>query len=441
MKKIIFLICAVAVLFLVAPRLVQAEETEPVCVLQIRGTIGPAAARYISRGLDEARRLNASAVVIQLDTPGGMDGSMRAIVQEILNSPLPVIVYVAPQGARAASAGAFITLAAHLSAMAPGTNIGAAHPVQIGLGGSDEQKEDRPSVLQQKITNDAVAYIHSISDVRGKKPEQAEQIVKESRSLTAEEAKQREMVDFIAVDLRDLLRQAEGRQVKTVFGVTTLSLDGKPIRVLPMSFVESALHAMTHPTVAYLLFLLGIYGMIFELSTPGAVFPGVIGAIALVLALVAMETLQVNWGGVALIVLALLFFIADIKLPGYGALTIGGIAAFLMGSALLFPAAHLTGVALSWKLIGTATAVTALFFLFVVGAGIRALGKKVTSGAEGLIGAVGVAKTDLKPEGLVRIKGEEWQGRAREVLTKGTPVRVVKLEGLTVHVEPVREGL
>ncbi len=418
-----------------------AEEPKPVYLFEVKGSIDLAVARYITRGLEEARKAQASAVVIQLDTPGGMDGSMRKIVQEILNSPTPVIVYVSPQGARAASAGVFITLAAHVSAMAPGTNIGAAHPVHIGPGESavGRKEGEKPSVMEEKMTNDAVAYIQSIADIRGRDPVLSEEMVRENRSSTADEAKERKMVDLVAKDMDDLFAQVEGLQLKTVFGVETLSLKGLPQKAVPMSAVEKGLHQIAHPNIAYIVLLLGIYGMIFELSTPGAVFPGVLGAILLVMGFVALEMLEVNWAGIALIFLALLFFIADIKLPGYGALTVGGIVAFLLGSSFLFPGARLPHLKLPWKTIGAATAVTAGFFIFIVGAGIRALGKKVTSGIQGLIGAEGMAKTDLKPEGLVHVQGEEWMARAHQVLRKGTRVRVVKLEGLTVHVEAVEE--
>ena len=419
----------------------SAEETHPVLFLDVTGTIDPALARYVSRGLDEARESQASAVVIRLDTPGGLDGAMRKIIQGILNSPVPVIVYVSPSGARAASAGAFITLAAHVAAMAPGTNIGAAHPIQLGGNSEGPKKGDeKPSVMEAKLTNDARAYIRSIAELKGRNIEWAEGLVQESRSFSAEEALEKKGIDLIAKDLDDLIAQVEGRQVKTVFGLTALSLRDKPRREEPASLMERSLHQLAHPNLAYLLLLLGIYGLIYELATPGAVFPGVMGAILLVLALVALETLEVNWGGLALIILSTLFFIADIKLPGYGALTIGGIIAFLLGSAFLFPDGRIPHLRLPWKMIGLATGVTAAFFLLVVGAAVRALKRKVVSGTESLIGAEGVAKTELNPRGLVHIRGEEWQARAEAPIDKGTAVKVIKVEGLTVHVEPKEES-
>jgi len=317
--------------------------------------------------------------------------------------------------------------------MAPGTNIGAAHPVHLGGGA-------QPSVMESKVTNDAVAYIRSIAELRERSVEWAEMSVRESRSSSAEEARQQKAVDLVARDLDDLLDQLEGRQVKTVFGSTTLSLKGQPRRFLPMLWMEKGLHQIAHPNLAYIFLLLGIYGLIYELATPGAVFPGVVGAIFLVLALVALETLEVNWAGLALIALSVVFFIADIKLPGYGALTIGGITAFLIGSAMLFPGARIPPLKLPWRTIGAAAGVTAAFFFFIVGAGIRALKQKVTSGLEGLIGSEGVAKTDLRPTGIVRVRGEDWQARASShPVRQGTPVKVVKLEGLTVQVEPVKK--
>lgn len=414
-----------------------AAEEGSILVLDVRGTINPALARYVTRGIEEARGTQAPAVVIRLDTPGGLDGSMRKIVQGILDSAVPVIVYVAPPGARAASAGAFITLSAHVAAMALTTNIGAAHPVQIG----GEAPAPR-GPTEEKLTNDAAAYLRSIAESRGRNTEWAEAAVRQSRSSSAEQAKEAGVIDFVAADLDGLLAQAEGRQVRTVFGVTTLSLQGLPRRVLPMTAIERGLHGLAHPTLAYLLLLLGIYGLIYELATPGAVFPGVVGALLLVLALVALETLEVNWAGMLLIGLSTIFFIADIKLPGYGALTLGGIIAFVLGSALLFPGMRLPHLRLAWATIGAASAVTAAFFIGIVGAALRALHRKVQSGIEGLIGAEGEAKTDLRPEGIVHIRGEDWQARAHRhaPIRKGAPVRVVELQGLTVRVEEKKES-
>ena len=431
----------VSLALFIAGSALTAEESHPVFILKVTGTIDPAQARYVVRALEEARGMTASAVVIELDTPGGLDGAMRKIMEGIMNSPVPVVVYVSPSGARAASAGAFITLAAHVAAMAPGTNIGAAHPVQIGSGSAEQSQKEgqKPSTMEEKMVNDAVAYIRSICEVRGRNMEWAQMSVQESRSSSAEEAKEKQAIDLIAKDLDELAEQIEGRQVKTVFGVATLSLRGQPRRIYPMTVVEQILHQLAHPNLAYILLLLGIYGLIYELATPGAVFPGVLGSIFLVLALVGLETLDVNWAGLALILLSLIFFIADIKLPGYGALTIGGIVSFLLGSAILFPGVRISTMRLPWATITASAATTALFFIFIVGAGIRALKRKVTSGAEGLIGAEGLAKTDLTPEGLAHIKGEEWQARADAHVKRGTRIRVVRLEGLTVHVEPIQE--
>ncbi|MBI3323367.1 MAG: nodulation protein NfeD [Candidatus Omnitrophica bacterium] len=414
-----------------------AEEPHPVLLLEVEGTINPAQARYVTRGLEEARNREAPAVVIRLDTPGGLDGSMRKIVQAILDSPVPVIVYVAPPGARAASAGALIALSAHVAAMAPTTTIGAAHPVQIG-----GEQPAAGGAMEEKLTNDAAAYIRSIAETRGRNAEWAEQAVRKSVSSSAAEAKQKGVIDFVAADLDDLLGQAEGKEVRTVFGVTTLSLKGLPRRPLPMTAVERGLHGLAHPTLAYILLLLGIYGLIYELATPGAVFPGVLGALFLVLSLVALETLEVNWAGMLLIGLSVLFFIADIKLPGYGALTLGGIIAFVLGSALLFPGMRVPHLRLAWSVIGAAGAVTAAFFIGIVGAALRALHRKVQSGIEGLVRAEGEAKTDLKPEGIAHIRGEDWQARSHTGvhIRKGTPVRVVELQGLTVRVEEKKES-
>lgn len=415
-----------------------AEETaRPIVLLEVKGTIDPAVARYVTRGLAEARAAQSPAVIVQLDTAGGLDGSMRTIIQGILSSPVPVVVFVAPSGARAASAGAFIAMAAHVAAMAPGTNIGAAHPVQLGGGEPPSKKEgaDAPSAMEEKLTNDAVAYITSLAELRGRNVEWAKQAVRESRSSSAEEAKERKVIDAIAHDLDDLVRQVEGKEVKTAYGTVVLALTGSPRRTVAMTLIERSLHQLAHPNLAYLLLLIGIYGLIYELATPGAVFPGVLGAISLVLGLVALETLEVNWAGIALILLSALFFIADIKLPGYGALTVGGIIAFVLGSAILLPGWRLPHFRLPWTTIGAAAAATAAFFLGVVGAGLRALRGRVVSGPEALVGATGVAKTMLDPEGIVHIRGEEWRGRATHRISAGAPVKVLKVDGLTVHVE------
>ena len=407
------------------------EEQHPVLILEVKGPIDPAVARYVIRGLEEARGMRASAVVLKMDTPGGLDGSMRKIIQQVLDSPVPVITYVAPAGARAASAGAFIAVASHLVAMAPGTNIGAAHPVQIG------SEEKTSSVMNDKLTNDAVAYLRSIAQERGRDLGWVEEAVRKSRSSDAEEAVQLKVADFIARDMEELLKQAEGRQVRTVFGTTALALQDQPRQDLPATLMEKVLHQLAHPNLAYILLLLGIYGLIYELATPGAVFPGVLGAILLILALVALETLEVNWGGIALIALSVIFFIADLKLPGYGALTAGGIIAFASGSAILFPGVRIPPLRLPWTTIGAAALLTAAFFLGIVGAGIRALRQKITSGVEGLVGSEGTAKTDLKPTGVVHVKGEEWQARASGYVRKGSRIKVVRREGLTVHVKEV----
>lgn len=431
MKRALFLLSLFFLFPLIGRRPLFTEEQNPVLLLEVRGTINPAVARYILRGLEEARKREAPAVVIQLDTPGGLEGSMRRILQAVLDSPVPVIVYVAPSGSRAASAGAFITLAAHVAAMAPGTNIGAAHPVRVG------EDEGNHAVMDQKLENDAAATIRSIAQLRGRDSEWAMAAVKESRSSTAQEAKEKGVIDFVADDLNSLLVQIENRQVRTVFGLVTLSTAGRPMERVSMSAMEKILHRLAHPHLAYILLLLGIYGLIFELATPGAVFPGVVGAILLVLALVALETLEVNWGGLALIGLSVLFFIADIHLTGYGALTVGGTVAFVLGSMILFPSTRIPSLKLPLGMVGAAAAATVAFFLGVVGVGIRALKRKVTSGIEGLIGAEGLAKTGLNPEGIVHIRGEEWRARSVQPVRPGAKVRVIRLEGLTVHVEPL----
>jgi membrane-bound serine protease (ClpP class) len=404
------------------------ETAPPIHVLSVADVINPVSAEYITESLRTAIQQGAQALIIQLDTPGGLDKSMRLIIKEMLNSPIPVIVYVAPSGSRAASAGTFITLAAHVAAMAPGTNIGAAHPVAVGSGEMGKE-------MSEKVTNDAAAYIKSIAEQRGRNVEWAEKAVRESISASETEALQHKLIDVIAVDLNDLLRQLNGRTVTTPAGERTLRTEGAALRHVEMSLRQRLLSMLADPNVAYMLLMLGAAGLFFEISTPGVVLPGVIGGISLLLGLYALQLLPVNYAGLGLIVLALILFIAEIKVTSYGALTIGGIISMILGALMLFDAPPpLPGLSL-WVVIPS-TLLVAAFFVFLVGAALRTLSTRPYSGREGLLQKVGVALTPIdQKQGKVFVAGERWDAHSEEPIEPGVDVEVLQLDGMTLLVK------
>ncbi|MFQ5811630.1 MAG: nodulation protein NfeD [Anaerolineae bacterium] len=411
--------------------LALAQPGEHVDLITVEGVIDPFTAQYVGRGLDIAQGDDAQCLIIQLDTPGGSDGPMRDIVQRMLNSSVPTVVYVAPAGARAGSAGVFITLAAHVAAMAPGTNIGAAHPVDItgAITGT----------VGEKVTNDAAAYIRAIAEKRGRNAEWAEKAVRESVSIIEREAVELQVVDLVADDLTDLLDKIDGREVITADGPMTLSTRGAPVRTIGMNFAERFLHVIVDPNIAYLLLSIGTLALTAEFYHPGAIFPGVTGAICLILAFVAFGSLPVNWGGVALIVLAVVLFILDIKVAGF-MLSVGGAISFVLGSLMLFspfapPSPTMPRLTVSWPLIALMTVSIASFFLFALSAGIRAQRAKAASGIESMIGATGTAASDLAPWGTVQVRSELWSAVAEEgSIKKGEQVRVVGTEGVRLKV-------
>ncbi len=377
----------------------------------VDGVISPSTADFIVGAILKAEEADAQALVIQLDTPGGLDLSMREIIKAMLRSPLPVIVYVAPSGGRAASAGAFITIAAHVAAMAPGTNIGAAHPVQMGGGEMDKE-------MVKKVENDAAAYIRSLAERRGRNVAWAEKAVRESVSITEKEALKLKVIDLVAPDLANLLAQVDGRTVETGAGKVTLQTKTATITEVEMNFRDRILKVISNPTIAYILLILGMAGLYFELSTPGAILPGVLGGICLILAFWAFQTLPINYAGLLLIILGVLLFIAELQVASHGVLTVGGIVAMLLGSLMLIdsPAPFLQ-ISLS-AIIGV-TAATTGFFLLVVGAAIRAHRRQPVTGHEGLIGQIGIVKTPLKPEGQIFLRGELWRATSAEPLKPG----------------------
>ncbi len=415
----------------------SAAAAEPdlpsVNVIRVDKVISPIVLEQITHAIERAERESRAALVLELDTPGGLDASMRSIVQVILKSKVPVIAWVAPEGARAASAGLFLVTASHIAAMAPNTNLGAASPVSLG-GPVD-------STLKSKATNDAAAFIESLAKNRGRNAAWNVRAVREAIAASETEAVELGIVDFVASDVHELLRKASGRTVRVPSGDVTLALEGAAVHRIESSFRHRVLSTLADPTVAYILFNLGTLGLVFELSNPGSILPGVLGAICLVLALIAFQTLPVNLGGVLLILLAMTFFLIELKVQSHGILAAGGILAFVTGSLLLFNPASGPAFRVSLGVVASTTIGVAGFFLFALGAGIRAQRRQQTTGAEGLIGERGVALSDVGAEepGQIRVHGEIWRALALAGATPvraGTAVQIVRLEGLTARVTP-----
>jgi membrane-bound serine protease (ClpP class) len=390
-------------------------------------SINPATAGYIIKGIDTAEEQGASCLVIQLDTPGGLMDSMRSIVKRILSAQIPIIVYVAPSGSRAGSAGVFITLAGHIAAMAPGTNIGAAHPVNMG--------EKIDETMEAKILNDTVAYIRTIAKQRGKNEQWAEQAVRESVSVKEDEAFKLGVIDLVSPSLEDLLSKIDGRKIAIAPGTElTLTTKGAEVKNVPMSFRDKLLSILSNPNIVYILFMLGVFGILAEFSRPGAIFPGVIGGICLILAFFSFQSLPINYAGIALILLGVVMFIAEIKITSYGILSIGGVISILLGSIMLIdsPAEFLRISFVS--VILPVVIFSSALFLFALIMIVRAHRRRPTTGKEGLLGGRGVAKTDLKPEGVVEIRGELWNAVAEETIKAGEKIQVKEMEGMQVKV-------
>lgn len=430
-RKFVFLalIFISTVLFL-SPLLYSVENKKSeVLVITVNGVINPVASEYIGKSIKKAAEMNAEALIIELDTPGGLDTSMRSIVKDIIGSSVPVIVYVSPSGARAASAGVFITMAAHIAAMSPGTNIGAAHPVAVG------EKMDK--VMAEKATNDAAAYIKSIAETRSRNVKWAEDAVRKSVSVTETEALKNNIIDVIAKDINILLSEIDDRMVKTAYGDKTLKTANAKIIRHEMSFRHKILNLISDPNVAYILMMLGFYGLFFELTNPGAIFPGVVGGICLVLAFYSFQTLPVNYAGLLLIIIGLILFILEVKVISYGMLTIGGIISIVLGSLMLFES-PLPFLKLSLTVIIPAAIVTAMFFVLTFRLAYRAYKRKPVTGVEGLVGLEGVAKTDITPEGgMVIVHGEYWSAYSDNVIHKDERVIVEGVEGLKVKVRRI----
>ncbi|KDA53074.1 hypothetical protein EG19_08135 [Thermoanaerobaculum aquaticum] len=407
-----------------------AAGAETVVVMRLEDTIQPASMRYLQRGLRTAAAENAQVVVLELNTPGGLLTSLRQMTTAITTSPRPVVVYVTPSGAQAASAGFFLLMAADVAAMAPGTNAGAAHPV----GG---QGEDLEKTIAEKVTNDAAALIRSLAAQRGRPVEWAEKAVRESVSFTEREALDKKLIELVAADRNELLAKLNGMEIKRFSGaVEKLVLTHPEIKLVTPSPGDKLLSAIAHPNIAYLLLLLGILGLYFELSHPGAIFPGVLGAISLLLAFFALSVLPVNYVGVLLILLAIGFFIAEVKVTSYGLLTVAGLVCFILGSAMLIDA-PLPSLRVGWGVILPTAFVVAAVVIFLLSRVLSAHRVKPVTGIEGMLGEQGTAVSDLSPQGKVFVHGEYWEAIASQPVPSGTPVRVVAVRGSKLEVEPV----
>ena len=426
-----------------------AQAVPHALVLDIQGAIGPAVAEDVHNTLKHAG--DAGLVILRMDTPGGLDQSMRKIIQDILASPVPVATFVAPQGARAASAGTYILYASHIAAMSPATNLGAATPVQIGalpkpdiprspsVKGAPETPEESGNPMQHKMVNDATAYIRSLAQLRHRNVEWAELAVRKAASLSADQALKMGVIDLIAQDIPQLLKKVDGRTVSTGNASVTLHTRGMHIETVERNWRSRLLAVISDPNVAYVLMLLGIYGLFFELANPGTILPGVIGGISLLLALFAFQVLPVNYAGLALILLGIAFMISEAFVPSFGALGLGGVIAFVAGSVMLMDTGA-PGFALSLSLIFAVAACSAAFFILIIGMAIRARLRPVVTGAEEMIGLLGTASEDFDGTGHVLVHGEIWQAVSTVPLTNGQTIRVNNRNGLTLQVDPAQQN-
>jgi len=412
--------------FLLGLSALPAVAVEPVSIIEMDGAISPITVRLLSSAIERARADRSQALVVELNTPGGLERSMRSMVQSILNSEIPVIVYVAPTGARAASAGVFVTMAAHVAAMAPATNIGAAHPVAVG------GQMDKETV--KKVENDAAAFARTIATERGRNVEWAEKAVRSSVSATEREAVKLKVVDLIADSVPELLAKVDGRVVKTIKGAVTLTTRDAPIKRIEVRFRDRFLALISDPNVAYILMMMGMLGIFFELSNPGAILPGVIGGISLILAFFAFQSLPINWAGLLLILFGVVLLIVEIKVVSHGILTIGGVISMVLGSIMLYDVPD-SSLSISWFVIIPTVGTTAGLVIFAVSAGLRALYRPSTTGTAGMVGQTGVVKTALDPEGHVLVDGELWQAVAADgPVPAGERVQVLGVDGLTLKV-------
>jgi membrane-bound serine protease (ClpP class) len=413
----------------------------PVLVVPLEGAIGPASADFVGRAIKRAARDKAQLVVVRMDTPGGLDTSMRALIKDILASTVPVATFVAPSGSRAASAGTFILYASHFAAMAPGTNLGAASPVSIGGSPPKQDKADKKEksadksidpgdTMTRKVTNDAVAYIRGLAEMRGRNADWGERAVREAVSLSAQQALKLKVIDVVATDVPDLLKKLDGKK--------ELKLAGAAVLEVEVDWRTKILGVITNPSIAYIMILLGIYALIFEFMNPGLILPGVVGAICLLLALYAFHLLPVNYAGLALILLGIAFMVAEAFLPAFGSLGVGGLIAFVIGSVILIDDTELPGFEIPYALIAGVTVASAAFLFFVIGMAVRNRKRPVVSGREYLVGAAGEALEDFEQEGWARVQGETWRVRSNAPVRRGDRLQVKAMDGLVLTVEVER---
>ena len=393
------------------------------------GVINPVAAEYLHDALASAQESKAQALIIRLNTPGGLDTSMRLIIKDITGATIPVVVYVSPSSGRAASAGVFITMAAHVATMAPGTNIGAAHPVAMGGGEMD-------TAMKEKVENDSVAYIKSIAEQRGRNVAWAEDAVRKSVSVTEREALKLKIVDLVAENMPALLKQLDGRTISLQSGPTVLHTADADVREFPMGLRLELLKTLSDPNIAYLLMTIGTIGIMAELYNPGAILPGIVGAISLILAFYSLQSLPVNYAGVLLFLLGVIFFILEANVTSYGLLAIGGVVAMLLGSMMLIKT-DVEFLQISWSVILPVVALTAAFSLVMVGMGVRAMRRRPATGREEMVGLVGIVKTALTPHGQLAVHGELWEAISDRPLQPGDKAEVVRVEGLRLYVKPL----
>ncbi len=445
LSPILRLIPVLAALSFIAPA--GADEGDKAYLIEVRGAIGPVTQELVSRGIAEAEEERAAMVILQLDTPGGLDHSMREIIKDILDAHVPVITWVAPQGSRAASAGTYILYASHVAAMAPATNLGAATPVRIGglpslpsqpsQPGEEQPPADGKTDMERKILNDAIAYIKGLAKLRNRNEQWAEQAVRQGASLSAEEALERNVIDLVAANLNDLLRQLDGREVNVKGRVVILDTDAMVVERITPDWRSELLAIITNPNIAYILMLIGIYGLILEFSNPGSILPGVTGAICLLLALYAFQVLPVNYAALALLAVGIAFMIAEIFVTSGGILGIGGVAAFTVGSIMLFDDEYL---AVSIPMIGGTALVAAGFMLWILRRFATLRRAQVVSGEEYMVGHYGTVREAFDGRGRIDLDGENWIAESRVPLEAGQQVRVIAVDKLVVKVEPVEES-
>jgi len=417
------------------------DVQRPVYQLTVEGVIGPAMDDYLARGLAKASADNAELVVIRMDTPGGLDTSMRSIIRNITASPVPVVSFVSPTGSRAASAGTYILYASHIAAMSPGTNLGAATPVQMGPSSGDQKpdsngKQAPMDAHKQKAINDAVAYIRGLAQLRGRNQEWAEKAVRQAASLPAKDALQQGVIDLIASNMVDLLQQLDGREVTLQGQSRSLHTAGKSLVQYAPDWRSRLLGIITNPNIAYILMLVGIYGLIFEFSSPGAILPGTVGAISLLLALYAFQLLPISYAGMGLILLGIGLMVAEAYQPSFGVLGIGGVAAFVIGSIILMDT-DASGFGIDLSVIGVFALASLLMFVVVVGMALQARRRPVVSGMQQLVGGIATVIEDFEHEGRVRIQSETWNAVSDQPLKKQQRVKVTGIDGLVLEVQPL----